>query len=170
MFTSIFSHPDSTVSDMASGLLNLRQNRTDSMNLNQAIHRIGKCVAQMNDRYEDVVFDEWAIVSVENEQLRLADYTGKRTDFLPRFFEDAGALRNRILTGKYSSGHFEFSHTGVGTGFESFVFLGNDMFLIWNNTAKSMDDIVRNPRWLGAQASFADLTDRLCIDPVVREA
>ena len=140
------------------------------MNLNQAIHRIGKCVAQMNDWYEEVVFDEWAIVSVANEQLRLVDYTGKRADFLPRFSVDAGALHNRILRGRYPSGHFEFSHTGVGTGFESFVSLGNDMFLIWNNTAKSMDDIVRNPRWLGAQVSFADLTDRLCVDPLVRTA
>jgi hypothetical protein len=137
------------------------------MDLNQVIRRIDDCVLQMNARYSDIVFNEWAIVAIGDRRIRLLNYKGKRPDFMDRFLLDAGALRHQLFL-NHQPGYFAFDSTGVGTGFESFVSLGSGLSLIWNHTLRSMDDIRQNPRWIASQASFADLTDRLCIDPVTK--
>jgi hypothetical protein len=137
------------------------------MNFDQAKLQIRQCAAQMNARYKAVVFDEWAVVSIARGKLHILDYAGTRaTDFRKQFLSDAGALRGALLTGKHEPGYFEFAHTGVGTGYESFMALGEGMYLIWNNTAKSMDNIVEDPRWLAAQVPFAELSARFSVSPV----
>jgi hypothetical protein len=141
------------------------------MNFDQAKNQIRQCVAQMNARYQDVVFDEWAVVSIADNKLRILEYAGERAaDFKKRFLYDAGQLRSGLLTGSHEPGYFEFAHTGIGTGFESFMALGDGMYLIWNNTAKSMDNIVEDPRWLSAQVPFAELSARFSVNPVVLAA
>jgi hypothetical protein len=138
------------------------------MNFDQAKNQIRQCAAQMNARYQDVVFDEWAVVSIADNKLRVLEYAGARAaDFKKRFLCDAGQLRSGLLRGSHEPGYFEFAHTGIGTGFESFMALGDGMYLIWNNTAKSMDNIVEDPRWLSAQVPFAELSARFSINPVV---
>ena len=137
------------------------------MTFHQAKTRIKRCAEQMNARYNDVVFDEWAVVSIVNSRLRVLEYAGSRfADFKSHFLQDAGALRPGLLAGTHEPGYFEFAHTGAGTGFESFMALGNDVYLIWNNTGKSMDNIVQDSRWLAAQVPFADLGARFSIDPL----
>jgi hypothetical protein len=138
------------------------------MNFDQAKNQIRQCAAQMNARYQNVVFDEWAVISIRNRKLRVLEYAGARaTDFKRQFLLDAGQLRAGLLAGAHDPGYFEFAHTGIGTGFESFMALGEGMYLIWNNTAKSMDNIVRDPRWLSAQVPFAELSARFSVNPVV---
>ena|SRR2546423_13843228 len=144
------------------------QLNADVMTFDHAKIQIKQCAAQMNARYKDVVFDEWAVVSIGKGKLRVLEYAGARlTDFKKQFLADAGALRTGLLGGSHEPGYFEFAHTGVGTGFESFIALGKGMYLIWNNTAKSMDNIVENPRWLAAQVPFAELSARFCLNPVI---
>ncbi len=140
------------------------------MNFDQAKTQIRQCAAQMNARYKAVVFDEWAVVSIANGKLRVLEYAGARPDFRKQFLTDAGPLRAGLLTGSHEPGYFEFAHTGVGTGFESFMALGEGMYLIWNNTAKSMDNIVEDPRWLAAQVPFAELSTNFAINPVSQAA
>ena len=141
------------------------------MNFDQARLQIKQCAAQMNARYKAVVFDEWALVSIAKGKLRVLEYAGSRaSDFRKQFLSDAGALRAGLLTGKHEPGYFEFAHTAVGTSFESFMAVGDGMYLIWNNTAKSMDNIVEDPRWLAAQVPFAELSARFSVSPIAKAA
>lgn len=138
------------------------------MNFDQAKTEIKRCADQMNARYQNVVFDEWAVVSLNKGRLQILDYAGaRRANFREQFLTDAGPLLPGLLTGTHEPGYFEFAHTGRGTGFESFMTVGKGLYLIWNNTAKSMDNIAQDPRWLAAQVPFAELVDRFCTDPVV---
>ena len=141
------------------------------MNFDQARMQIRECAAQMNARYKAVVFDEWAVISINKGKLRVLDYSGGRpVDFEKQFLSDAGPLRAGLLMGRHEPGYFEFAHTGIGTGFESFMALGEGMYVIWNNTAKSMDNIVQDPRWLAAQVPFAELSVRFSISPLSQAA
>jgi hypothetical protein len=137
------------------------------MRIDQATRLINTCAEQMNARYKKTVFDEWAIISLAAEKGRLLAYTGPRkTGFQKNFQADAGPLSAALLAAEGDAGDFEFSHDGVGTGFESYVVLGKGVFLICNNTVQSMDGITRDPLWLRAQVPFVELSEKFRHDPV----
>jgi len=138
------------------------------MKIQEATSLIGLCTEKMNARYGSVVFDEWAVVCFAENRGYLLAYAGPRKEgFQREFLRDAGRLRPSLFGRNHAPGDFEFTRDGIGTGFEGFTALGNGMYLIWNNTAQSMDSITRDPRWLGAQVAFIELSERLGIDPVV---
>ncbi len=137
------------------------------MTLDEISSSIKACASQMNARYGSVIFDEWAIVSLERNRARILFYTGPRNDdFLKHFVADLGALRLSLLDASFGAGDFEFARHGVGTGIEAFLVLGQGMYLICNNTAESMDGISKNSRWLGAQVPFAELAEKVRADPL----
>jgi len=137
------------------------------MTLENVCTNIRTCADQMNSRYGSVVFDEWVVVSLERNRARILFYMGPRNDdFLKNFVKDLGALRTALLDASYGTGDFEFSRHGVGTGIEAFLVLGQGMYLICNNTMESMEGLTKNPRWLGAQVPFAELADKVRIDPL----
>jgi hypothetical protein len=138
------------------------------MTLEEIGRQINTCAEQMNARYGGVVFDEWAVVSLAKNKARVLAYTGPRNDdFLKNFVRDLGSLRAGLLGGQYGPGDFEFARHGTGTGFESFMVLGQSFYLICNNTKDSMDAIAKNPRWLEAQVPFAELADKARANPLV---
>ena len=61
---------------------------------------------------------------------------------------------------------FEFTRNGVGPAFESFMVVGDRMYLICNNTVQTMDAISRDPLWLGAQVPFVELSEKFRSDPL----
>jgi hypothetical protein len=137
------------------------------MTINQAMTLIRSCGDQMNARYQKVVFDEWAIISLNGQQGRLLGYVGpRRAGFQKNFLADAGPLRDGLLRQACAPGDFEFARHGVGTGFEAFMALGEGIFLICNNTVQSMDGIAKDPRWIGAQVPFVDLSDTFRCHPL----
>ena len=137
------------------------------MTLDEAISQIKSCAKEMDARYGQTVFDEWAILSLAENKARVLAYTGPRNDvFLKNFAKDLGALRTELLTEKYGVGDFEFARHGTGTGFESFMVLGRALYLICNNTRESMDTIAKNPRWLAAQVPFAELSEKVRANPL----
>ena len=137
------------------------------MRIDQATNLINQCAEQMNARYRKTVFDEWAIVSLAAAKGRLLAYRGPRkTGFQKNFCTDAGPLGRALLSAQGDAGDFEFSHEGVGTGFESYVVLGKGVFLICNNTVQSMDGISQDPLWLRAQVPFLELSEKFRHDPV----
>jgi hypothetical protein len=137
------------------------------MTLDEAVGAIKTCASQMDLRYGKTVFNEWAIVSIAENKARVLAYIGPRNDeFLKNFVKDLGALRGELRAEKYGVGDFEFARHGIGTGFESFMVLGAGVFLICNNTRESMDTIARDPRWLGAQVPFAELSDKFRAKPL----
>ncbi len=141
------------------------------MTLNDATQQVKTYAEAMNARYGKVVFDEWAIVSFVGHKGFLHAYSGPRENhFQTSFQRDGASLWADLFTHKHQPGDFEFAHDGFGTRFESFTVLGDGVYLIWNNTAQSMDDIARNPLWLGAQVPFLDLSDKFRADPMPRPA
>ena len=138
------------------------------MTLDEAISHIKLCAKEMDARYGKTVFDEWAVLSLAENKARVLAYVGPRNDdFLKNFAKDLGALRAGLLTEDYGPGDFEFARHGTGTGFESFLILGRALYLICNNTRESMDTIAKDPRWLAAQVPFAELSDKIRVNPLI---
>jgi hypothetical protein len=137
------------------------------MTLEEIRGKIKDCAGRMNAAYGSVLFDEWAVVSLELERARILHYTGPRNDeFLKHFVADLGPLRTALLDKKNGAGDFEFSRHGVGTRHEALLVLGNDLFLICNNTRESMETIAQNPRWLKAQVPFVELAEAVRVNPL----
>lgn len=132
------------------------------MTLEQTVQMVRDCAKNMNSRYGGVVFDEWVIVSLLQQQARVCSYSGPRNDdFLKNFANDLGTLRGALLKGNVQAGDFEFAHNAIGTRFEAFMVLGNGLYLICNNTQSSMDEISKDSRWLNAQVPFAELSEKI---------
>ena len=137
------------------------------MTLEEATKLIGGCAERMNDLYQKVVFDEWAIVSLIQHKAKILAYLGPRKDdFQKNFATDVQDLRADLLSRRHSIGDFEFARHGVGTKLEAFVMVGDGLYLICNNTAKSMSAIAKDPRWLSAQVPFVELSDQFRSDPL----
>jgi hypothetical protein len=137
------------------------------MILSQALDQIKRCSENMNARYGKVVFDEWAIVSLQKGKERIVAYQGPRKDhFQKNFVNDLGALRAELLTTKHEPGHFDFARHAVGTSFEAFVCVGDELYLLCNNTQSSMNEITKDGRWLDAQKVFAELTEQFRATPL----
>lgn len=137
------------------------------MTLNQATKWIRICAEQMDAWYKRAVFDEWAVISLTGRKGRVLAYIGPRREgFQQNFLTDVGVLREGLLNPKYSVGDFEFARNGVGSAFESFMVVGQGIYLICNNTVQSMDSITKDSLWLGAQVSFVELSDRFRASPL----
>ena len=137
------------------------------MTLEEATNLIGRCAARMNDLYRKVVFDEWVIVSLIQHKAKILAYLGPRKDdFQKNFSTDVQDLRADLLSRRHSIGDFEFARHGVGTKLEAFVMVGDGLYLICNNTAKSMSAIAKDPLWLSAQVPFVELSDQFRSDPL----
>jgi len=137
------------------------------MTLDQATKLIESCAEQMTARYKKVVFDEWAIISLVGHKGRLLAYIGPRKEgFQKNFLTDVGTLREGLLNKEYNVGDFEFARHGVGLAFESFMVVGQGLYLICNNTVQTMDSITQEPLWLAAQVPFVELSDKFRADPL----
>ncbi|MGH7951946.1 MAG: hypothetical protein ACREFE_08510 [Limisphaerales bacterium] len=138
------------------------------MTLDEAKSLIKTCASQMDERYGQTVFDEWAVVSLAENRARVLAYVGPRNDdFLKNFVSDLGGLRAELLAAEYGTGDFAFARHGTGTRFEAFMVLGAAIYLICNNTRETMDTIAKDSRWLGAQVPFAELGDKVRAHPLV---
>jgi len=137
------------------------------MNLDETMNAVRSCATQMNAQYGQPVFDEWAVVSLAQQQARVLGYVGPRNEeFLKSFADDLGPLRTALTSGNYQIGDFEFARHGTGTKFEAFMAVGDGVYLICNNTQSTMDAIAKNPKWLSAQVPFAALSDKVRSSPV----
>jgi hypothetical protein len=142
--------------------------RSKTMTLEQSRKLINGCAEQMNSRYNGVVFDEWAVVSLAHKQSRILNYAGPRNDdFLKNFANDLGTLRTELLNSKHGVGDFEFSRHGVGTLHEAFMVVAEGVYLICNNTRNSMDGITKDARWIEAQVPFVELSEKFRANPLV---
>lgn len=148
---------------LASNLLLRTAEMNKSMNFDDTMQAVRACAQQMDALYGETVFDEWVLVSLQPPQARVLNYFGPRHfEFRQKFASDLGTLRTALLQGKHQPGDFEFARNANGTCFEGFMALGDDVYLICNNTRSTMEQIARNPRWLNAQVPFAELSERIC--------
>jgi hypothetical protein len=138
------------------------------MTLDEVKSLIKACAAQMDAHYCKTVFDEWAVISLAENKARVLAYVGPRNDdFLKNFANDLGSLRSELLDTNYGTGDFAFARHGTGTRFEAFMVLGPAIYLICNNTHETMDEIAKDPKWLKAQVPFAEIGDKLRMNPLV---
>ena len=140
-----------------------------AMTLERAWQSVCECAQAMDERFGEVVFDEWAIVLIGDNRVRTVSYSGPRARLFQGSFEnDSSALRRLVAHGTqvYSVGDFAFSHEGLGTAYEAFMVIGQGLYLVCNHTAKSMTAITKNPRWMDAQIPFADLGDQFRACPL----
>ena len=141
------------------------------MTLDEANFLIRATVDQMNARYTKTVFDEWAVVSLNDKPGRILAYNGPRKDdFQKNFASDLDALREELSSQEFGVGDFEFARHAGGTHFDAFLVLGRGFYLICNNTRQSMDTIAKDARWLAAQIPFVELSDKIRANPVAHGA
>ncbi len=137
------------------------------MNTPAAIDRIESVLIQMETAMGTPVFDEWALVSKAPEGWTLIEYGGPRKEgFLADFNTDMAALKNTLDLSATYVGDSAFSHEGHGSGFDAHMCVGKDLFLLFNNTAKSTGEITSNPKWTRTQIHFAELLEAFIADPV----
>jgi hypothetical protein len=137
------------------------------MKLEQASALIKNCSDRMNAMYGKTVFDEWVVVSRAGGKGKILSYVGPRQqDFQKNFISDAGELRPTLFRQDLGVGDFEFARFGSGTHFEAFMVVGNQTYLICNNTGESMEGISKDTRWLNAQVPFLELTEKFRKDPL----
>lgn len=138
------------------------------MTLDEATKLIKAYTERMNELYHQTVFDEWGIVSLLDKKVKLLTYTGPRKEeFQKQFAADLGALWSELMSSGYSPGDFEFARHGTGTQFDGFIVLGEGLYLICNNTTKTMAAIVKAPLWLNAQRAFVELSDKFRSNPLI---
>jgi hypothetical protein len=137
------------------------------MILDKAVAAIKLCADKMNGMYGRVVFNEWVLLSFAEGGAKMVAYSGPRKEhFQSNFAADVAELRPRLLSHQCRPGDFEFAWYGSGTGFEAFMVVGTRMYVIWNNTGNSMDNLAKDPRWLQAQIPFLELTESFRNDPL----
>ncbi len=137
------------------------------MNTPAAIDRIESALIQMEATLGEPAFDEWVLVSKPSEGWKLIEYGGSRKEgFLAGFNADMAALKNTLDLSNTYVGDSAFSHEGHGSGFDAHMCIGEDLFLLFNNTVKNTGEITRNPKWTGAQVYFAELLEAFIADPV----
>jgi hypothetical protein len=137
------------------------------MRLDRATELMQTCAERMNARYDGVVFDEWAILSLAEGKGRLLSYIGPRKHgFQKRFLSDFGVLRQVLIHVNYAVGDFALPREGTGPGFQAFMVVGRGFYLVCNNTVQSMDAISSSPRWLGAQVPLVELSERFRANPL----
>jgi hypothetical protein len=137
------------------------------MTLDEANFLIRATMDQMNARYTKTVFDEWAVLWLNDKPGRILGYHGPRKDdFQKNFASDLDALREELTSREFGVGDFEFARHAGGTHFDAFLVLGRGVYLICNNTRQSMDTIAKDSRWLAAQIPFVELSDKIRAKPV----
>lgn len=137
------------------------------MNVEKMEGLVGKTLDRMAAICNEPVFDEWALVSLTDTGLSLVEYNGERyDDFLASFSEDFSALKTVFDAQLPGIGEFAFSYEGAGTGFDAFVCVGNNLFLLFNNTQKSTTEIAQSAGWKASQVAFVELCERFMQDSI----
>jgi hypothetical protein len=141
--------------------------RKIDMNTATAIDRIESALINLESTLGEPAFDEWALVEKNTEGWKLMEYGGNRkSEFLAEFNTDMAALRNTLDPSNGQVGDFAFSHEGHGTGFDAHMSVGENIYLLLNNTKKNTSAITSNPKWTSAQIHFAELLEVFIADPV----
>ena len=137
------------------------------MNIPAAEDRIETALISMENVVEEPVFNEWALVAKQTTGWKLLSYGGTRKNsFLAEFNNDLASLKNTLDPAESSIGDFAFSHEGFGSGFDAHLCAGKNIFVLFNNTAKSTGEITANPKWTSAQIYFSELLEAFIADPL----
>ena len=141
------------------------------MTLEQAANEVNACMRDMAGIYTKPVFDEWLMISLGDLKAAIFYYAGPRQDAVKDAFPgDVQSLVEELKGRKHAIGDFAFARKAEGTHFDAFLALGENLYLLCNNTTLTMDDIADNSLWLKAQVPFVRLSEVVRDDPLVLTA
>jgi len=137
------------------------------MDLETAHRTIQSYVDRMRAAYRQSLFDEWAVLGVSGGSGGVLAYAGPRPDqFRRNLPADAEPLRARAAGKQLADGDIEFVSDATGTQYDAFMKVGATSYLVFNHTGKTLDEIRRDPKWLGAQAVLFELSEKFRADPL----
>ena len=137
------------------------------MDLETARRNIEVAVDRMRACYLQPVFDEWAILSLSPKGGGILAYQGPRPDLFRRNVrEDAEPLRAVAAGVDFSEGDIEFVPDAADTRYDAFMKVGPTSYVILNHTVKTMTEIRRDAKWLGAQSVLFELSEKFRSDPL----
>jgi hypothetical protein len=137
------------------------------MDLETAGQLIQSSLDRMRSLYEKPVFDEWMILAISPETGGVLAYAGPRAEtYHKQFTDDIQPLRGLVEGRQFTVGDFEFAIDATGPRHDALLKVGDGCYLVCNNTQKTMSEIRSNPRWLKAQPSFFDLSEKFREDPL----
>ena len=123
-------------------------------------------VAKIKEIVGRNVFDEWAMIHIEENQWKVLAYQTVRTDgFKTNFKSDVSSLKS-IDPSTTQIGEFAFSNDGYGTKFDAYLYAGNNIFFLFNHTAKTAAEITSDPSWEKAEKQLEELRIQFVMDPV----
>lgn len=145
------------------------------MDLESARRYIQTCLERMRAAYLKPVFDEWAILSLPAKTAGEAKpkggilaYVGPRPEaFRTKLADDAELLRAHTSGRPMTEGDLEFVADAAGTRYDALVKIGPTSFLVLNHTARTLQEIRGDAKWLGAQRVLFELTEKFRGDPLV---
>lgn len=137
------------------------------MKLADALIRIRQARDRMHALYQSPVFDEWAVIAPSAGAAALVSYEGPRGEAFKReFLADIAPLTAELAGQQLPVGGFAFAAEAKGTRFDACVRIGAHAYLLCNHTGRTMAEIRADPRWLGAQKPFVELTESFRNDPL----
>lgn len=137
------------------------------MTSTDAFPLIEATMKRMSALFGGPLFDEWAVVRTRRPA-SVELYAGPRSSgFRGNFSRDIVPLEREAANRSHNPGDFDFAQSATGTQFDAVLKLGDDSYLLCNNTGFSMAEIRSNPLWLKAQVPFLALSEKLRADPLV---
>ncbi len=113
------------------------------------------------------VFDEWAILATTGKAGSVLAYSGPRPEaFRRNVTADSEILRKHSAGRTIADGDIEFATDAVGTQHDAFMRIGSSSYLVLNHTAKTLDEIRADSKWLAVQAALFELSEKFREDPL----
>jgi hypothetical protein len=137
------------------------------MDLATARQHIQSSFERMRALYLKPVFDEWVILSLGARHGGVLAYAGARVESVrAQLPDDVEPLRALAAGRQFAVGDFDFALEAAGPRYDALIKIGEQSYLLCNNTAKSMAEIRTDARWLKAQAAFFELSEKFRADPL----
>lgn len=133
---------------------------SQTMTPSLAFEKIRTAFVRMDAFYGRAVFDEWAVLAIEEAKISVLAYEGPRAESFTRdLHKDLVQLRNDTEGERRDPGAFGFTRSASGQAIDAYIVLGPSLYLICNNTDESVSELALDPHWRKAQVPFAELAE-----------
>ena len=137
------------------------------MTLENTLQLIRNSLRKMRLSFSDPLFDEWLILSLQPGNASLVHYEGPRPEAIQASLkDDLQMLREELCQDSHVPGDFAFARDADGSAFDAFLAIGEGIFVLFNHTTKTIEEITRVPEWKAAQTHFVAMSESFRLDPV----
>ncbi len=137
------------------------------MNVPTSIRQIQLALFAADDKYGEVVFDEWILVSLVGLDRTVLHYAGPRYEHDGRaFVEDLRPLADELVEHRHRIGKVDFAPDAFGPGFDAMITVGAGFYAILNDTRGSTIELQESARWKEVEADLISLGEKFRDDPL----